>query len=313
MIAYTNYFVPPARIRIENIFDAVPEKRLPPTFATRRQGIDFFDSFLGIREVSFAEDMKAADMLKKLLDEFFKENLVSPQDIQWLTVIDEHRGSSSGIPNIGHYLQHTYNICNANVIQLSGNHCSNMEYAIAYSLGILKAFPNSHILLLATNRMESLQDRLVGAYAIKGDGAAIAYLNNVSSRGIDILGTYALTNGAMYEADVNTSNLVALYKDYTTCLRGLIEKFNITPPDISYVIIQNANHLLTVQTLQMLGFKDNQIYLDNLGTYGHLDCIDFIVNLQTVCRQSLVSVSKLITFGTGYAGSNIAMYLEIKQ
>lgn len=313
MIAYTNYFIPPDRICVSDVIEAVSPQKLPPAFATCQHGIEFFEAFLGLREVACAKNLSAAGMLERLLSTFFEERIVFPLDIKWIVVVGAQNIGTGEIPNIGHYLQHTYNIRNANVIQLSGNHCSNFEYAVAYSEGILKAFPDSNLLLVAANYMHSLEERLVGAYAVKGDGAAVAYLNNVNGNGVDILGTFAYTNGSMYEASVNDSDLVTLYKDYTVCLRGLIQRFNITPADISYVIIQNANHLLTVQTLQMLGFSEDQIYLDNIGAHGHLDCIDFVVNLQSVCRLPLPPNAKLISFGTGYAGSNIAMYLQVNQ
>ena len=313
MINYIDYFIPEHRMSIEKVFNCLTTKTaLPAAFETCEDGIAFFKNVLGLKEVPDATGMNEAEMLAPVLTRFFETNTVEASDIQWIILIGDELDKGSRIANLGHYIQHCYKLKNSNVIVISGNHCSNMEYALIYAKGMLESDAADNVLLLAINKLYHPQDRLIGSYAVEGDAAGLIFLsNNIDSR-VNILGVHAFTNGLLHKADMNTDNSLVLCKNYMICLSGFIKKFRIDPKEFEYILIQNANHLLVTQCFNSLGFRSEQLFTDNLSAFGHLGCLDFIVNLTTVMARDLKPFSKIMSFGIGWAGSNIALSLEIK-
>jgi len=312
MINYLDYYIPEERISVESVFNSLKaETDLAAPFNTSEDGIAFFNHVLGLREVAYAADMEEVEMLKPLLTKFLHSNIVEPSGIDWLILIGDSLNKGFRMKNLAHYIQHIYDLNNMNVVEISGNHCSNIEYALIYAKSMLDAGSANNILLVAVNKMSIPQDRLVGSYAVKGDGAGLIFLKGDTDKGVNILGVHAFTNGLLYEADVNKMNSLVLCKNYTHCLSTFMRKFSIKPEEISHIIIQNANPLLLAQCFSSLGFKFNKIYTENLSAFGHLDCIDFIVNIKSLLKHNLALGTKVISFGTGWAGSNIAILLEI--
>ena len=90
---------------------------------------------------------------------------------------------------------------------------------------------------------------------------------------------------------------------FTTCEDG-IAFFKV-----SWAWKKSLMHL--TQCFSSLGFKFEQIFTEILSAFGHLDCIDLIVNLKSLLNHNLKPATRAISFGTGWAGSNIALLLEI--
>ncbi len=310
MIKYIDYFVPDERISVATIFDQVDQQnKLPSFFETQDEGIQFFKNVLNTTEVSCAENLSEIDLIDPVLNKFFEQGLIRPSQVDLIILIDDQLDRGTRMSNFGHYIQHTYALKKANLMVLSGNHCSNIEHAIVYAENMLKLEEAKNILILAVNKIADPIDRLVGSYAIMGDAASIAFLSNQNDKGIQLNGKHVFTNGILYdESNINKDNSLVLLKNYMQCLSGLMKKNKLKAAHISKVIIQNANPLLATQCLKSLGFAQEQIFTDNLGTYGHLDCIDFLVNLKALTTTP----GTIIAFGIGSAGSYIGLYLENK-
>ncbi|MGN6601352.1 MAG: hypothetical protein ACTHK8_02820 [Ginsengibacter sp.] len=283
---------------------------MPPSFETVDDGVNFFSDILSLGEVAHAALLSETEMLAPLLSGFFEKKLIHPGDIELLVLIGDELNKGTRMPNLAHYIQHTHGLKKADVLHLSGNHCSNVEYAISYSESLLKSQEVNNVLIVAVNKLARLEERVIGNYAVQGDAAALVYLNRDLTNGVMVHGKNSYTNGLLYEADVNKASALLLCKNYIYCMSGLIKKFNILPRTVKGIIIQNANHLLVTQCLNNLGFSNDQVFMENINTFGHLDCIDFLVNLQALLRGGKEG-DKLISFGSGWAGSYIALYLEI--
>jgi 3-oxoacyl-[acyl-carrier-protein] synthase III len=312
MIKYVNYFVPDLRLSCETIFsEAEKKEKLPQEFKTAGETFKFFKDTIDLVEVTDANSMSEVDMLSLLLDDFFNKDLVEKHKIDTIIVIADELVKGTRMQNIGHYLQHTYTIENAEILTLAGNHCSNIEYAISYGESLLKSGDFNNILILAVNKVVRNEERIAGNYAVHGDGAAIVFLNKDSAGGIKLEGKHSYTNGILYEANLDTNNSFLLCKNYLVCLSQFLKKYEISPSEISSVIVQNANYFLINQCLNSLGFKNEQIFTEKISSYGHLDCIDFVVNLKTLLDKNPEPSKKIMSFGIGWAGSNICLLMEV--
>lgn len=311
MIKYVDYYVPQARVTLETVFDNISGTgKLPAAFETQEDGIHFFRNVTGIQEVAHAAEITEAEQLHILLSRFFDSNITTPFETELFILIGDDRNKGDRMANLGHYLQHTFKMENADVLVLQGNHCSNVEYAVSYAENILASGNVSNIIIAAANKLLRHEDRIIGSYAIQGDGAGLVHLNADKEDGVLVHGKHSLTKGMLYQANVNEDNSLLLCKNYMLCIAGLMKKYKLKPAFISNVIIQNANHLLVTQCLTSLGFTREQVFTDNLTAYGHLDAIDFLVNLRSLMEKSPAKNTKMISFGTGWAGSNISLYLE---
>jgi 3-oxoacyl-[acyl-carrier-protein] synthase III len=311
MIKYVDHFVPNGRIPIEQIFlDAKENGKLPSVFNSAEEGIGYFRNKLGLQMVSHSQGLTEEEMLANLLSQFINAGIIDKKDIDLIISIGDNYGNSERMPNISHYLQNLYGFLNADVLIFSGNQCANTEYAVLFSEAMLKAQAFTNIVIINANIYRKNADRIVGTYGIHGDGAGIIYLNSDEYGGIEVIGGHSYTNGILYNANFKNVSSLELYKNYMTCLLGFIQKFKIRPLDISSIIIQNANYLLINHCLQNLGFDTKLLYLENINKYGHLDSIDFIVNLNSFNRQFLNTDMSFFSFGVGTAGSHCCLYMQ---
>jgi 3-oxoacyl-[acyl-carrier-protein] synthase III len=314
MISYIDYFVPQARLRVDRIFECLElEGQIPANFDTKEDGVGFFSGLLNLSSVSDGGSMSESEMLEPLLSKFFNTSSVKPEEVELLILVDDQMDRGCRPANFAHYLQHSYKLKKANVLVFSGNHCANLEHIVVYAESMLKAGVVKNILAVAVNKIVKVGDRIVGNYAVMGDGAGLIYFENDSENGIELRGQYLFTNGLLYESTaMDTDNSLLLMKNYMLCLSGLLKKNSIKPNTVKNVIVQNANPLLISQCLLSVGFKSEQIYSDQFASYGHLDCIDFLVNLRSLATSSLKSGHNIVSFGLGPAGSYICLYLQVK-
>jgi 3-oxoacyl-[acyl-carrier-protein] synthase III len=317
MLKYIDCYIPEGRISVSRVMDSVQEKnKLPSSFQTKEAGVSFFNNVLQLSEVSYAHGTSEIEMIDNVIQPFLDKQVITPAEIDLILLVDDELDKGSRIPNLGHYLQHTYSFINADVMLLSGNHCANGEYAFHYGELLLASGKVKSILIVAINKLRTMEDRLIANYAIQGDAAAIALLTNEtqntgSSPCVVLKGKYSITNGAFYEADLNKDNSLVLCKYYIRCLSGLMSKYNLKAKQIDYALIQNASHLLISQCLNSVGFKSKQVFTENNTRYGHLDCIDFLLNLKELSERKPEKSMQLISFGSGWAGSYISLYMEI--
>jgi len=317
MIKYIDCYIPEDRMSVATVFDAVEEKRrLPLSFSTKEAGVAFFSEVLQLHDVAHAMEIGETEMIARVMQPFLEKELVKPDQVDLLLLIDDELDKGTRIRNLGHYIQHTYKFINADVLVVSGNHCSNGEYVFHYGELMLDSGRIKNMLIVAVNKLQQKEDRLIGNYAVQGDGAAIALLTNEtentgSSPGVLLKGKHSVINGALYEANLDSDNSLVLCKYYISCLTGLMSKYKLKARQIDYALIQNASHLLVGQCLNSIGFKSTQIFTENLTRYGHLDCIDFLLNLKEVAGRKQEKNMHLISFGSGWAGSYIGLYMEI--
>lgn len=313
MIKYLDYYIPADRLSVEEIFEKAAELgKVPKAFNTANEGVDFFESAVNLKEVAYASTIEEAQMFDKLLNSFFTAKIIDKDKIDLLILINDDMRRNERMDNLGHYILYTHELKNADFLSVSGNHCANTEFVISYAENLLKAGVLSNIIILAANRIIKLEDRIVGTYAVHGDGAGMIYMNADTDNGLEVVAKHSYTSGVLYNADQDQNNSLLLCKNYLKCISECISIYNVDPSSYSYVNVQNANPGLSTQCLYSLGFDESQLFKENLNKYGHLDCVDFIINLKAISEKKLSISSKIFSFGTGSAGSNICLLLAVR-
>jgi 3-oxoacyl-[acyl-carrier-protein] synthase III len=310
MIVHLDYLIPETKVSVKTVIESMDEKDIPTFFETKEDAISFYENVLNLKEVADAKEKNELDLFDELITKNINQKTVDPSEIDLIIIIDDALQRGNRMPNFGQYIQHSYGFNKADVLILSGNHCSNIEYAITYAELMLKSEMINNILIVGINKVKHYPERVIENYAIMGDGIGIVVLSSKNEKGVKVNGSFSLTHGAFYEADLSKIPPILLYKNYTLCISGLLKKYKLSPSMFSEIILQNANISAILECFKSLGFKTKKMNLDHISEYGHIDCIDFIINLKRVVDKNIEKSTKIISFGNGYAGSNICLNLE---
>ncbi len=80
------------------------------------------------------------------------------------------------------------------------------------------------------------------------------------------------------------------------------------------IIIPNSNTLLVSQCLAAAGLKGDKLFMDNQGKYGHMDTVDFVINLKDLIESGTYKREGCIfSFGTGSTGTYISTLLSFDR
>jgi 3-oxoacyl-[acyl-carrier-protein] synthase III len=305
-VTYLDYYIPREQLPVADLIASIAEGHLPASFEGKEDYAAFVADVLELDAVMVETGMDGAGMIHGLLQKLFDSGF-PPGAVDLIVVVQDTR--EERINNSGHYFQHAFHMSSANILQMGGNHCCNMEVSLRYILRLMDSDPTlKNVLFIGYLKHLRGEDRIIGSYAIEGDGAGIMMVQK-GGAGWSMPAAHMLTNGALYAADMNADNSLLHCKYYVKCLRELLQRNHLTGRDIGGVIIQNANKLLTEQCLAAAGIDPGAIFLGNYGRYGHLDCLDFIVNLKDIGALGVQPGSRWLSFGTGWAGTYISSLL----
>lgn len=303
-----DYYIPEDRLRIDTFLPQLPDQYIPRTFPDKQAYAAFLTDILKLDGVSCESRLSPGEMLDGLVEKMLDNKVVQPEMIDLIIVAEREFGGSC-CPGLGQYLHYKHGFTRAYIIQLSGNNCSNVEFAIDTACQLLQGYRFKNILVAAVSRMGRPEDRIVGSYALIGDGAGIILLSKndavLSQKSSDIL-----VNGSLHDVDLDQDNSIALFKFYVECLENIQRKTSVADNQISHIIVQNANPLLVIPCITAAGLNPDKVFTSNFGRFGHLDCVDIIVNLTDILQTQVRKDKYLLTFGTGMRGSYISMIFK---
>jgi 3-oxoacyl-[acyl-carrier-protein] synthase III len=169
----------------------------------------------------------------------------------------------------------------------------------------------NNVLILNSTKVDSVKDRIIGSYGILGDAAGVILLSRDESR-LKIINSCVENNGQLYQADPEKDNNLLHSKYLMKCVKKVMDKSDYTLEDVSKLIIQNANPLLYSYILANAGLNTDKIYNSNFGKYGHLDCLDFLVNLHDATKEQRHKRGDLIlSVGMGWAGAYVSILFSV--
>ncbi len=308
-ISQIEYYIPSQKLSIKQFITEVNKESIPKEFKSSSQYADFINEFLNLESIRIEPRLEAHEMIEQVVKNAINKNKFKPEDIDMIVFVPG--AYTPKFENIGHYIQHKFKMTNAFVLDIGGNDCVNIEMAVKICSDLVNASNDlDNILIVAAAKVDTLDERIVGNYGIFGDASGLILINSESPQ-IKFLDLVNVCNGELYEANLENVHIVKHCQYAIKCLNKLILRNQLEDNSVSDVIIQNANPLLMKQCLNSKGFSENLIFTKNLSKYGHLNQLDFLVNLKDLVDQNKgVSHRKVISAGTGWAGSYVSTLMS---
>jgi 3-oxoacyl-[acyl-carrier-protein] synthase III len=230
------------------------------------------------------------------------EGNTTRDNIKYIIVADDYLEKFS---TIGHYLQYVLNMQNANIINISGNYCCNIEASLRVAKSLLKDYEDdSDILILTGNIADNNAIRVVGSYGLLSDGfGGILASNYNKNNGIKTEDVTIISDGKFYEMDLFQDNTKEYYKRYKELITKMLKNNDLSPDDIDHVILHNANEILIKHVIKTMGIKEDRIFKNPKRNCGHLDTVDLILNLKSLEGEK---EKNAISISIGAAGTYAA-------
>jgi 3-oxoacyl-[acyl-carrier-protein] synthase III len=309
-ISYIDYYIPKEELPIPRFLETIKPASIPPSFKDRQEYTAFIEGVLGLESLRVENNQDEASMIGGLIEKMFDTGKVKPEEIDIIMATQEPTHVTQ--PNLAKFLQYKYKMGNSYVINVTGNHCANIEVAIHLASSILMSRDDiRNILVISSNKTEVIENRIFGTYAVVGDAAGIMLLNNHNPMAAPLtprlLDNVIISAGKLYDADVNSDNAIAHCISYVKCISDLINKRSLEDSQIERILIQNANALMVTQCIAAAGLDQKKIYSKNLGRYGHMDYVDFMINLKDMLAEGIANPERyMLSFGIGSAGSYVS-------
>jgi 3-oxoacyl-[acyl-carrier-protein] synthase III len=309
-IAHISYYIPENSVPVADVVNRVNEKDIPTAFANKEAYISFIQNELGVSTLRKEDLLNDKQMLANTVEQIFTEGIVEPDDIDLIVLAQEEDQRQQA--NLGQFIQYEFDLNNAYVLNVSGNHCANIDYALTLASQMAQGNNSiNNILILGNVKINNPLDRLVSTYGVISDGSGTMLLKK-DVDGWGLKNSRIISAGRFHEVNLNRDDSLILCKYYVKTLKELIQKAGILPEQVSHIITQNANPLLINQCIEMVGLDVAKIYTANQTKYAHLDCLDFLVNLKDLTAELKGGKNEgyILSFGTGWAGSYIASLLS---
>lgn len=304
-ITNISVYIPDHQVTVEELLASVPASAIPSMAGGDEDYSDYLKSNLGYSSIRTAGKLKDTDLLIEACDQMFDLDMVVPEDIDFLFMAQESNVIQK--ENSGQFLQMEFDMDHAKIMTISGHHCANVDAAIYMANCVAKSDPSiEKILITGVVSIPSGAERIVGSYGIIGDAAACVLLEKNATSGLQLVHHHSISIGQLHETDLSKDVSLLLFKYYTKCLSELMENSGFSDEDINHIIIQNANTALINQCLSAVGLNTDKVFSDNLNTYGHLDSIDFPLNLRDLMKKGIKEGAHILTFGSGINGSFIS-------
>lgn len=303
-----DYYVPKQELAVASLIDQVADDAIPNTFSNKEEYGDFVDAILELESIRVETELTQFQTLELLVSQMFNEEIVLPEDIDVIVLAEERNGNPEY--NLAQELQHRFKMKNAFVFNISGNHCANLEVAIT-TISKIQNKEINNVLILNSTLIGEAKDRIIGSYGLIGDAAGIMLLGS-DNNNLNILHSSVQNNGLMHKGDTQNENNLIHSKYILKCVKEVLQQGNYALENIEKLIIQNANPLLYSHILTNAGLDTDKIYNANFGKYGHLDCLDFLVNLNDASKsESLKKDDLILSVGMGWAGCYVAILFSM--
>lgn len=304
-ITNISVYIPDHRVTVDELFSSIPATIIPSMNGGEDDYLHYLQSDLGYSSIRTAGKLKDTDLLIEAADQLFDLDIVTPEDIDFLFMAQESDVIQKENP--GQFLQMEFDMNQAKIMTISGHHCANVDAAIYMANCVAESDPSiEKVLIAGVVSIPSVEKRIVGSYGVLGDAATCILLERNATSGFQLIHHHMVSAGLLHEIDLNKDVSLLLCKYYTLCLSEILEKSGFTDRDIDHIIIQNANTSLINQCLSAVDLNTDKVFTDNLNTYGHLDSIDFPLNLRDLTKKGIKDGAHVLTFGSGINGSFIA-------
>lgn len=309
-LSYLDYYLPAESKRISELVEEVDQASIPSFFRTREDYLIFVETILELTHIRVENQLNEAQMLDPMITRMLESNNLAPTDID--LIIMTRDGNQDTRDNLGQFIQFHYKMTNAFVLNISGNHCANM--AVAWNMvrtwsGLNNKIKN--ILVLNAFKTKQIDERIVGSYGLLSDGAGIMLLSKKAGL-CRLKDSLVLSNGMLHKVDMNKDNSLMHLKYTTNSIKQLMTRNSVLAADICQVVPQNANIILISNAVMESGIPVQKIFTDNISRCGHIDSVDFIINLKDILDNNRFKRDDLLLMlNIGWAGSYVSSLIAV--
>lgn len=306
-IKQIKYYVPDTKISVSDLLESIPDGNIniPMSFSGKQEYTSFIRNELKVDQICIESTLKDFEMLASTVEQLFIDKAIEPEQIDLILLAQESGQRQK--QNLAQYIQYEFDIKNAYIINISGNYCANVDYALTLANTMCKGNEEiNNVLIMANVKIDDPAKRLAGTYGIISDGSG-AMLVGKGFAGVRFLDSSIVSSGLFHRGELNPNDFLVLLKLYIKCIDRLLHKTGVKAENIHDVIIQNANPLIITQGLKYFGIDSSRIFDANKFRYAHVDCLDLLVNLKDLIdlRQNRHD-GLVLSFGLGVAGSFIS-------
>lgn len=302
-IDYIGYYTPQETISVEDIISSYEEAKLPKELGNKKEIIQFFKRFIGINTTTANSHITE----EELIEHAFKNSTLEEKlkDIQ--LIIDFSNEQFFNIKNCGHYIKYKYDLKKANIVNISGNQCANLDVALAFCNTLFQVKKYQSILLCGGIKLSN-NKRIAGSFNIMGDAYGIMVVSQ-SKGNIQLIDQEIATEGELYK-ETEAQNQSSLMTEMNfRCLNNLFQRNNIE--DIKNILIPNGFPLLITQCLRSIGFNKNIINTLNIKK-GHFAYLDSLINLKDFLENNKDFNGKILVISISYSGTIVCSIYNIQ-
>ena len=307
-VNYIDYYIPPKKLSITKFVENIDFEVLSDIFNDKLEYLSFLTKKLKLSSIPI-ETTTDQHMLEVLCGHFVSKHNVNMSEIDIVILAQEN--SNYNTKNLARIIKINYGFYNAITFCISGNNCANFHLTTELSRNILCSNNQMrHILVIGVVKIDDINCRPIGKYGVIGDAAGLMLLSK--GQGNICLIDSEFVSSEDYLKQESANAVIIHFKNITNIISKILKRNNKSPADFEKVSMQNANTDIVTECLLNTGFTSNQIFTDNQGKYGHLDSLDYVVNLCDL-SYSINKVSNILCIDTGKGGSYIISYYQIKK
>jgi 3-oxoacyl-[acyl-carrier-protein] synthase III len=298
------HFIPEEKLKISD-FDT---ESLDGFFNTKEEFINSCDTYLQLQSIRVAPEKSLEDMMTDLLDKGLDTGIIDPSQIDHIIISPIYNANLEGY---GHFLQHEFEMKNANIIRSGDHYCANIDLSLELARRLMSQDKKENVLVVGGSKFADLRQRLVGSYAVAGDSASYMLLTNKKDEHakLKLIAQAHVIKGQLNDVDLSEDNTILHYQAYLLCMRKIFSNPAVAKEKIAKIVCHNANITLVKEILKTQKFDPSIIFLDNQGKYGHLGTTDLVLNLND-CQESLKSGELLMSISLGVIGTYVATIYE---
>ncbi len=296
-----DYYIPDQKVPIKEILDKYEDKDLPKELGDRAEVQFFFERFIGLSEVRINNDLDETGFIRKS----FQSLNLDLSEIK--LIIDFSCSPFFNFKNMGHYIKTEYSLINADVLNISGALCANLDIALVYASKLYQRHTNNKILFCGGTKIPDPK-RLAGSFSIMGDSFGYLITDFIDDQ-FELIDFEITTVSGLYKEQESENQSIIMTDMHLKCLSVLFNRHN--KDNIKQILIPNGFPLLITQSLQQVGFDKEKIYIKNI-TKGHFAYMDSLINLKDFIMENPDFKGEILVIGISYSGTIVASIYNIK-
>lgn len=266
--------------KVEEVIKANKNFVLPENYSSVDEFCEDFKEQSHLDNISIGKPDDAFPIVDKMVEKFFSESKVKPEDVQYIVYVDQYF-STDEKASIPHGIAKKYNMEDAVVFNLHQG-CGSSLTAMTLANKLLTE-DDKYMIVLSACFVPNVELRYI-VTTVVGDAVSMVVLNK-SKGDIQLLADRTRSEGTMslnYYNNINKElDAIAVIRVGIKTIKTMLKENNITIDDIDKMVPQSIhyNAYLNIYS-NFLGIESEKIFLDNISKGGHLGDVDVIRNIK---------------------------------